>query len=115
MGILLNRKNKALLFNLLLCPGVGQLVLRRYKRATLFITIFLVTTLYFISSVASKLQPMVDKVMTGKLLLTQHAIAEEMSLNPIQFDLILGQRLLVIILVVWLVAIIDGIRIDREN
>lgn len=104
---------QALLLNLFLCPGAGQLVLKRFKRAMVFIALFLVSAIYFFSTIVSKIQPLVDKVMAGKLLLTQQAIAEEMSKNPIQFDLVLGQQLLFIIVLVWLAAIIDGLYIGR--
>ncbi|GHF87075.1 hypothetical protein [Thalassotalea marina] len=111
----MNNRKKALILNLLLCPGAGQLVLKRFKRAILFITIFLITVVYFFSTIVSKIQPLVDKVMAGQLMLTQQAIADEMSKNPIYFDLVLGQQLMIIILSVWLVAIIDGMTVKNKK
>lgn len=101
---------KALLVNLLLCPGAGQFLLKRYKRAWLLTTTFLGGLVWLIYSFGSKLQPMVDKVLAGKLLLTQQAIQEELRQNPIEFDLTLAFKLTIVLISVWLISIIDCLR-----
>ena len=51
--------------------------------------------------------PLVDKVKTGKLALTQQSIAREMQINPIQLDWHLIGYLVVALLVCWLAGIVD--------
>lgn len=107
-------KLKAFLFNLLVYPGIGQLVLNRPKRGWLLISIFTFALVLFFYEAVSKIMPLVEKVKTGKLALTQAAMAKEMQLNPIYLDWELITYLLLVLLISWLSGLIDCL-ITAEN
>lgn len=106
---------KALWLNGLVYPGAGHILLKRYKSAAIFSIIFTIVLVIFFWEIVSEIQPLVDKVMAGKLALTQQAMANEMSVNPIYLDIALMKKVLLMMLFTWLGSLLDCCRFFKRE
>jgi hypothetical protein len=106
---------KTALLSALVYPGFGQLYCHAYRRAVVFILIFSAGVYFYIEEVVSKYQPIIDKVKSGEVALNSHALAYEMSKNPITLDPQLVSVLTYLLLICWVMGIVDAYRIGIKK
>lgn len=106
---------KAVLLSALVYPGIGQLVYRAYRRAAALIFIFSLAGYIYIEEVVSKYQPLIDKVKSGEVALTNQALAAEIYKHPIILDPNLVSALTYILLACWLIGIFDAYRLGIKK
>lgn len=102
------------LFSLLVFPGAGHLILKRYLLATGFIVSSLYILFGFVQTVHDKMQSVADKVVKGEIPLEIVAINEAVLDQEIFSDPSLsfsGYFLLII----WLIAAFDAYRIAKNE
>lgn len=103
---------KALLLSILVFPGTGQYVLKRYKTATLFIVTSLILIIFIVIDIFKKASVIVDKIIAEGIEAELFAIRR---LLAAQQDTSQWISILIYTLVaVWLISIINIFCLNKE-
>ncbi|TYK64575.1 hypothetical protein [Colwellia echini] len=105
---------KVTLFSLLVFPGSGHIILKKYVSATAFIISFSYLVITFIINIRDITQKVVDSVLQGKIPLEvaaiQQALVEQGAIdNP---NLTIMSYLM---LILWLISAFDAYRIAQKK
>lgn len=104
---------KAALFSLLLFPGVGQLLLKKYLSALFFASFACIGLYLLFSNLFSRVNEILEQVQSGEVagdiatitaLVQQQSEAATSSFSPA----------LTILLITWLVSGVEAYRIGRK-
>jgi len=98
---------------MLIFPGVGHLLLKRYVIALAFITSFSYLLLSFINEVVNKSQLVIDSLIRGEIPLEVSAITQALEEHGVlgsQQQTMVGYFLLLI----WSLAAFDAYRIAKK-
>lgn len=110
----MKRTTKVTLFSLLIFPGAGHLLLKKYAIALGFIASFAYLLLGFVKDILTKSQQVMDSIMRGEVSMDisaiQHALMEQGLLENPQLTT-MGNLMLVI----WAIAAFDAYRIAKKN
>ncbi len=98
---------KALLASALIFPGGGQLVLKRYKLASLFMVSAIAAMIFILVDVVTKALKVVDQVLVGEVepnvLVIRKLVAQQQAHSDSQWLVIVS----VLLGVIWLISIVD--------
>ena len=110
----MKKVEKALLLSMLVFPGTGHILLKRYTYGFCLIIIASIASYFLIYGVIHQALEIADKIKSGEiypdlsviltLVSNQSASSEFQSLNTA----------MIVLLVVWLVGIVDTYRIGRQ-
>jgi hypothetical protein len=110
----MKKTTKVTLLSLLVFPGVGHLVLKKYLIAISFIASFSYLLLDFIKEIHDKTQQVIDSIIRGEIPIEASAIRQALidqgalenpNLSTIGY----------LLLVIWVVAAFDAYRIANKS
>jgi hypothetical protein len=101
------------LLSLLIFPGVGHILLKKYAVAFGFIASFAYLLLSFIGDIVDKSQKVVDRIIQGTIPLEVNAIKEALLDQGVLFS---QQQMFTgyLLLLVWILATFDVYRIAKK-
>jgi len=110
----MKKTTKVTLLSILVFPGAGHLVLKKYAIALGFIASFAYLLLSFIGDIVDKSQQVIDSIIRGEIPLEVSAIREalvEQGVLASQQQTFAGYLLLL----VWILAAFDAYRMAKKN
>ena len=108
----MRKSTKAALLSGLVFPGLGQVILKRYLRASVLIGVSLIAVWVIVSTSVEQAMTVVDRIESGEVPLTSEAITEAVSASGDTPDGTLGTWSLVVLGAAWLFAIGDALYAD---
>jgi hypothetical protein len=109
----MKKTTKVTLLSILVFPGVGHLVLKKYAIALGFIASFAYLLLGFIGDIIDKSQQVIDSIVRGETPLEINAISEALAEQGVlasQQQSFAGYLLLLI----WILAAFDAYRMAKK-
>ena len=107
----MRKKIKSLLFSALVFPGTGQLILKRYKSAALFICASLMAIVIIALDIYKKATAITDRIITGEIQPEYSVIRDLLTEQQANSDSQLITISLYILIAIWLLSIIDIVRL----
>ena len=105
---------KVVLLSILVFPGVGHLVLKKYVIAAAFIASFVYLLLGLFNQVMNKTQPVIDAIIQGEipieLTAIRQALIEQGVLESSEFS-----TMGFLLLLIWAIAAFDAYRIANKS
>ena len=111
----MTKNTKALIFSALVFPGIGQLFLARYKSAVLFIGLALTAFILILTDVMSNASAIADKIIAGEMSAEYSEIRKAILDQQTNSDSQLVTVLLYLLVAVWLVSVIDILRLRKTK
>jgi len=111
----MKKTTKATLFSLLIFPGTGHFLLRRWGRGLLFLVPALCTSIVLANSAIDRASDAADRLMSGEVPLDEESIRQllDEELPPRQAMLISTAEYL--LLACWIVGAVDAYVQARET
>ena len=101
-------RTKAALLSALLFPGLGQaLVLKRPRRALLFVVPAVVALFWLLGSALSVANRIAEQIVTGRLALAPVAIAQQ--IEAANASGASGEAAAAVLIVAWIASILDAL------
>lgn len=107
----MTRNTKALLLSVLVFPGFGQFILKRYKSSALFICTSLVAIIYIALDVFEKAHAIVERIITGEIQ-PEYSVIRKLITDQ-QTDSYLITIITYSLIAIWLLNIIDVLRLRK--
>jgi len=107
----MKKPEKAFLLSVLVFPGFGHVLLKRYLTGFSLIIIASIASYFLISGVISQALEIADKIKSGEIYPDLSAILELVSHSSTSSEFQSTNMAMVVLLVVWLVGIADSYRI----
>ena len=104
---------KVTLLSLLVFPGLGHIILKKYAIALAFIASFSYVLLSLVNKVVEKSQKIIDDLIRGEIPLEVNAISEAIT----QQGILGGQQQTFagyLLLIIWLIAAFDAHRMAKK-
>ena len=109
----MTKHTKALIFSAFIFPGLGQLALSRYKSAIIFIGSALAAFIFILSDVMSKASTIADKIIAGEMSAEYSDIRKTLLDQQTNSDSQLITLLTYLLIAVWLLSVIDILRLRK--
>jgi len=109
----MNPHTKATLLSALVFPGLGQLTLKRYYRATLMISACLISLYIIINSAIEKAMEISQKIVSGEIPYDTTTISRMIEESSAGASASTTNSALSIVTFIWLWAMIDAYFINR--
>ncbi len=110
---------KAALFSGLVMPGVGQIILKNYKKGILFISTTLICLSYIMVEATKQATLIVDKIVSGEIEMTESAITAAITNASQGAGKPIYTIVITIITACWIISTIDafisGKKIDEKE
>ncbi|MCG6200530.1 hypothetical protein [Psychromonas antarctica] len=111
----MNKAIKAALLSAFIFPGVGHLLLKCYRSATILAATALLASYILISTTIENAMLIVDKIQSGEVAPDIVAITEQISQQTSGSGLLNSDFMSLLLMVTWLVAIIDSYRVGQSQ
>jgi len=109
----MKKTTKVTLLSLIVFPGIGHLVLKKYEIALGFIASFAYLLLSFIGDIINRSQKVIDSIIRGEIPLEINAISEALAKQGILASE--QQPILVyLLLALWIFAALDSYRLAKK-
>jgi len=105
---------KGLLLSLLVFPGTGHFLLRRYRRGTLFAVATLGVLAVLVNEALTRARAISDRILNGEVALQANAIAAAIAQSA-GGDQRLIDGATYVLFGLWLVAAVDAYRVGRAR
>jgi len=106
---------KGALFSGLVYPGLGQIIVKRYKRGVILIALFTASVAAFIVKAVQQALAIIGKIQSGGDALTMNVITDAATKVTTASDSLTLKLLMAAILVLWVIGIADAYRTGREK
>ncbi|WP_019027862.1 hypothetical protein [Colwellia piezophila] len=108
----MKKTTQVTLLSLLVFPGTGHLLLKKYFIALAFMGSFAYLLLGIVNEIMTKSQEVVDRVIRGDLPLDLTAISQALA----EQDVLGGQQAFVgyVLLFIWVFSAVDAFRIAKK-
>ena len=107
----MKKNNKAALLSMLVFPGAGQLLLKRYFSACVFFTITLTLSYQLLSALFSNAMQIVANIEQATPSLGMSAMNDLIATASTHNELISTGNISIILALTWLIAILDCLRV----
>ena len=104
---------KAFLLSVLVFPGSGHILLKRYLTGFSLIIIASIASYFLIYGVINQALEIADKIKSGELYPDLSVILELVSHQSVSTEVQSINTSMVVLLVAWLVGIVDSYRIGK--
>jgi len=109
----MKKTTKVTLLSILVFPGIGHLILKKYVIALAFITSFAYLLLGLVGDITDKSQKIIDSLISGEIPLEINAISEAL----IKHDVLGSQQQTFagyLLVLIWFIAAFDAYRIAKK-
>ncbi|MBF0102384.1 MAG: hypothetical protein HQK77_15890 [Desulfobacterales bacterium] len=106
---------KGLLFSALVFPGIGQLVLKHYKRGVIFILAVIAAIVAFLIKAVQQALVILEKIESTGGAIDMDSITIAATQASTKSDSLILQFLFFLIIFLWLFSSIDAYRIGRKK
>lgn len=106
---------KAALLSGLICPGVGHIALKRYRRGLILMLSALIALSVMISVSIKRALTIIDQINSGQIPAGAEAVTEFVANSASRSSGGLVNVSVIVFLVVWLIGIIDSYRIGAAQ
>jgi len=106
---------KGAFFSGLVFPGLGQVILKHYKRGAVLIVAVSVSLVVFVIKAVQQALAILEKVQLDGGELTMSAITDAATRVTTASDSMILKLLLLLILFLWVIGIVDAYRIGRKK
>ena len=111
----MKQTHKAILLSALVCPGLGQIILKRYKTAVLIMLAVAISFYNMLSIALEQANAIVNKVIAQGGTLDMQAITDAATQATSSTDNTTFNLYLWIIIACWLISIIDAWRPQKKS
>lgn len=109
----MKKVEKAFLLSVLVFPGSGHILLKRYLTGFSLIIIASIASYFLIYGVINQALEIADKIKSGELYPDLSVILELVSHQSVSAEVQSINTSMVVLLVAWLVGIVDSYRIGK--
>jgi len=110
----MKKSTKAILLSAFVFPGAGQISLKRYKRAFVFIIPVLVSTIYVITGAIQQAVMILEKIEAKGSIIDINQILQIVTDVQNVSETVFLQRLFYLIMIFWIASIIDAYKIGKK-
>jgi hypothetical protein len=107
----MKRSTKAVLLSVLVFPGVGHMVLKKYLRGSVLMLSALVALSVVVTKAITQALTIVDRINSGEIPVEAVAITELASMPTIGADAFILNMAALAIGAVWIIAVVDSYRL----
>jgi hypothetical protein len=107
----MKRSTKAALLSGLVFPGIGHMVLKRYRRGSVLMLLALAAFSVVVTQVLQRALTIVDRIESGAMPLDSGAIAEAVSRSSAGANSLVESTAMIVLVACWLIGIIDSYRL----
>jgi hypothetical protein len=105
----MKNSTKAALLSALVCPGLGQLKLRRYGRGIVFILVFLASLFIIVRDAVRQAFVILEKIDSSDMQVDIHSIMNVASQSMTTSETTLLRISSAALVVTWIVSIVDAV------
>ena len=109
----MKKVEKAFLLSVLVFPGSGHILLKRYLTGFSLIIIASIASYFLIYGVINQALEIADKIKSGEVYPDLSVILELVSRSSASAEFESVNTAMIVLLVVWLIGILDSYRIGR--
>ncbi len=107
----MKRSTKAALLSGLVCPGLGHLVLKKYRRGSALMIVALIAVSVIVIEAVKRALTVVDRINSGEIPLDTGAINAAIADSSSGGDSLLVNISVMVFIACWLIGIIDSYRV----
>jgi hypothetical protein len=111
----MNNSLKGALLSGLVFPGLGQVVLRHYRRGIAFILTVSIILLAIVVKAVQQAIPILEKIEAQGGVLSMDTIMSTATQAPIPFESLTSKLLLSLLIFIWIIAVVDGYRVGKKK
>lgn len=111
----MKRSTKAALLSGLVLPGIGHMVLRRYRTGIVLILLTLIAMSVIVNGAFERALVVVDQINSGAIGLESGSISEMISSSATGAEIVKENIAMIVLCVCWLFGIIDAYRIGKTQ
>jgi hypothetical protein len=105
---------KPVLFSALVAPGCGHFISKKYLSGGAFLSVFMVLVVLFSLEIMTAVKHVQAEIINGRLAYEISAVLEALNDPQTGVDLSYISSLSYLMLLVWLVALVDIVRLNRH-
>ena len=111
----MNKSIKSALLSALVFPGAGHFYLKKYVAAVLLSLTTFIALYFIVSTAVQSAHLIVDKIQRGEIKPDFAAITDMLALMPAGTESWMVNVATVVLLLAWVVAIVDCLRVGRQQ
>ena len=111
----MNNSLKGAFLSGLVFPGLGQVILKHYKRGAVLITVFSVSLFVFLIKAVQQALAILEKIQSEGGAITMSAISNAATRASTAAESMTLKFLLLVIIFFWVFGIVDAYRIGRKK
>ena len=111
----MKKSTKATLLSTFVYPGLGQLALKHFKRALLFIVPVTVSLIYIIIGSVQQAMIILEKIEAKGSIIDFNQILQIATDVQNVSETVFLQRLFYLIMIFWLASVIDAYRLGKKE
>jgi hypothetical protein len=111
----MNNSLKGALWSGLIFPGLGQVVLKRYKRGAIIMLAVLVSLAVMVVKAVENAFAILEKIELEGGAINMSTISNAVTQASISSGSLTFNLLLLLIIVCWIIGVVDAYRIGREK
>lgn len=105
---------KPVLLSALVFPGLGQLMLKNYLSAVVFMGSSTIVLYFLVSDILTKVNKILAQVQSGQLPLTVESISKALSAHSTGLSMQTLNMISYLLVTLWIISIVDAYRISRK-
>lgn len=111
----MNNSLKGALLSGLVFPGLGQVVLRHYRRGVAFILAVSIILLVIVVKAVQQAFTLLEKIEAEGGVLSLNTIMNAAAQAPIPSESLTSKLLLFLLIFIWIIAVIDAYRVGKKK
>ena len=111
----MNNSIKGALLSGLLFPGLGQVVLRRYRRGMAFIFTVSIILLVMVVKAVQQAFTILEKIEAEGGVISMNTITNAVIQASTPSESLTFKILLLLLILIWVMAVIDGYRVGKKK
>jgi hypothetical protein len=111
----MNNSLKGALLSGLVFPGLGQVVLRHYRRGIAFIVTVSIILLVIVVKTVQHAFTILEKIQTEGGVLSMNAIMNAVTQASTLSESLTLNLLLFLLIFIWIIGVVDGYRVGKKK
>jgi hypothetical protein len=111
----MNNSLKGALLSGLVFPGLGQVVLRHYRRGIAFMLTVSIILLVIVVKAVQQAFALLEKIEAEGGVLSMSTIMNAAAQAPIPSESLASKLLLFLLIFIWIIAVVDGYRVGKKK
>lgn len=111
----MNNSLRGALLSGLVFPGLGQVVLRHYRRGTAFIFTVSIILLVIVVKAVQQAFTIMEKIEAEGGVLSMNTIMNAAAQASIPSESLTSKLLLSLLIFIWIIAVVDGYRVGKKK